>query len=296
MTLQAAIGPKSASTTPPPPAHGGKSNSSSNFSAAIRSSPKLRMMTWRRSHGSKRGALISPFTVNATTEQLKKLFTRAKAWDIRFPREPIWKKHWLKVPEERVRELMSDEKERLEAAMRDDLAPFFAFAEATGFRFNECLLKWSEVDWDVSQIRKKGKGGKLVVTTIDDTIRGILWPLRGHHPEFVFTYVAQMTSKSRGLIKGERYPLNYNGAQKAWRCLRAAAGVEGFRFHDFRHNFGTKFLRLTGNLKLTQRAMNHANLKTTARYAHVLDSEVAEALARYRESLNKSPTDSRKRA
>jgi integrase len=254
-----------------------------------------RLVAWRRGHRGRRGALISPYTVNSTTEQLKKLFTRAKAWGVHFPREPSWRKlHWLRVPEERVQELRSEQKERLDAAVRDDLAPFFAFAEASGFRLNECLLKWSEIDWDAREISKKGKGGRTVKTTIDDTVREIIWPLRGHYPEFVFTYVARMTSKSRGIIRGQRYPLNYNGAKKAWRCLRAAAGVEGFRFHDFRHSLATKILRQTGNIKIVQRVLNHADIKTTARYAHVLDAEVAEALARCRKSLNKSPTNDRK--
>ena len=44
-----------------------------------------------------------------------------------------------------------------------------------------------------------------------DTIRGILWPLRGHHAEMVFTYVANRTRKTQKLIKGERYPITYSG-------------------------------------------------------------------------------------
>jgi integrase len=153
-----------------------------------------------------------------------------------------------------------------------------------------------EVDWDAAEIRKAGKGGAPAVTTIDATIRAILWPLRGYHPVFVFTYVAQRTLKGKGLIKGQRYALTYNGVKTAWQRLRAEAGVEGFRFHDYRHNLATKILRDTGNLKLVQRVLNHADLKTTARYAHVLDSEVAEALARFRESPKKSPINERKRA
>jgi len=66
--------------------------------------------------------------------------------------------------------------------------------------------------------------------------------------------------------------------------------VTGFRFHDFRHDFGTKLLRATGNLKLVQKALNHANLKTTSRYAHVLDGEVAAAMERLAESRKKSRT------
>jgi hypothetical protein len=51
-----------------------------------------RLVAWRRGHSTRGGALISPFTVNDTTEQLKKLFTRAKAWGVRFDHEPEWRK------------------------------------------------------------------------------------------------------------------------------------------------------------------------------------------------------------
>jgi integrase len=258
-----------------------------------------RLVAWRRGHrverGGKRGALIGPFTVNDTTEQLKKLFTRAKAWGVSFPREPRWKDHWLREPEERVRELIGDEGDRLDAATRNDYAPFFAFAHATGLRLNECLLRWSEVDWGGRQIVKLGKGGKRVTTPITPAVREILWPLRGYHPEFAFTYVARRTLKGRGLVKGCRYPITYQGVKTAWRRLRSESGVVGFRFHDFRHNVGTKLLRQTGNLKLVQKVLNHSDLKTTTRYAHVLDSEVAEALTRFRESSNQLPNNIRER-
>jgi integrase len=246
-----------------------------------------RLVAWRRGHRARSGALISPFTVNDTTEQLKKLFTRAKALGVVFDREPRWRKHWLVEPQERVRELVGDEAERLQAATRDDYAPLFAFARLSGFRLNECLLLWSEVDWRARQIRKPGKGGKLVTAPITARIREILWPLRGHHPESVFTYVAERGRDGR--VQGERYPITREGIKTAWRRLRKRAGVSGFRFHDFRHDLGSKLLRKTGNLKLVQRALNHADLKTTSRYAHVLDDEVAEALERVNESPNELP-------
>ena len=223
-----------------------------------------KLVAWRRGHRTRGGALISPFTVNDTTEQLR---------GVRFDHEPQWRRHWLAEPQERVRELSDDEAERLDDATRDDLAPFFAFARASGLRLRECLLRWDEVDWGARQIRKAGKGGKLVTVPITSVIREILWPLRGHHPEFVFTYVAARE-------QGQRHPLTYTGVQTAWWRLRKRAGVAGFRFHDFRHDFGTKLLRETGNLKLVQRALNHADLKSTTRYVHVLDTEVAEAMER----------------
>jgi integrase len=244
-----------------------------------------KLVAWRRGHRVVRSRkprakdappapFISNTTVNrSTTEVLKKLFTRAKAWGVKVDHEPNWKMHWLPEPQERVRELVGDEGDRLAAATRDDYAPFFDFVRASGLRMRECLLKWSEVDWAARQIRKPGKGGRLVTVPITSAVRAILWPLRGHHEEHVFTYVAQRTKKPH--VRGQRYPLTYSGVKITWRRLRKAAGVQGFRFHDFRHDVGTKLLRQTGNLKLVQRALNHADLKTTAKYAHVLDHEVA---------------------
>jgi integrase len=245
-----------------------------------------KLVAWRRGHRSRIGALISAYTVNDTAEQVRQLIGRCKLWGIQFAREPQWQRHKLTEPQERVRELVGDEGERLEAATRDDYAPFFVFARASGLRLKECCtLTWPEVDLGSRQIRKAGKGGKLVTVPITDTIREILWPLRGHHPEAVFTYVAQRTRDGR--VQGERYPLTISGVQTAWRRLVKRAGVTGFRFHDHRHDLGTKILRDTGNLKLVQKARNHSSIRSTVRYAHVLDEDVAAALQRYQESRKK---------
>jgi integrase len=208
---------------------------------------------------------------------LQKIFSRAKEqWGAHFAQEPKWGKHMLKESEEHVRELRADEAEALRQATRPDYMPFMAFARATGLRLRECLLQWSEVDWESRQITKKGKKGRTVTTPITHEIAAILRPLVGHHDVWVFTYVAKQTRGSR--TKRSRYPITYQGAKTEWRRLRARARVTGFRFHDFRHDLGTKLLRKTGNLKLVQRALNHADIKTTVRYAHVGGDQVREAL------------------
>ncbi len=232
--------------------------------------------------------MVTPATVNrSTTLVLKKLFTRAKrTWRYTFPREPIWNDHWLKEPKERVRELKKAEGSALELATRTDYEPVFSFARSTGLRLNECILKWSEVDWETGWITKPGKGGRTVKTAITTTVREILLPLVGHHPEFVFTYQAARVRKKGssykgdglGRARGERYPITYSGLKTQWKRIRKAAGVQDFRFHDFRHDLATKLLRATGNLKTVQKALSHADIKTTTRYAHVLDEEVAEAM------------------
>jgi integrase len=76
--------------------------------------------------------------------------------------------------------------------------------------------------------------------------------------------------------------------------MREVAGVKDFRFHDFRHDFGTKLLRETGNLKLVQKALNHRDIKSTLRYAHGLDQDVAAAVEAVAKSRKKSQTADQK--
>jgi integrase len=246
------------------------------------------LIAWRRGHRDVRNRknpqdcpLIAPATVNLTIMQLKTLFATLR------PRvnEPTWRKLWLPVAQEHPRELMGDEGDRLEAATRDDYAPLFAFAMATGMRQSECLLRWSEVHWGAEQIRKVGKDGKLVTMPITSDIRELLWPLRGHHRDFVFTYVAVRTH--RQWVKGRRYPITRAGLRAHWHRLRKVAGVTDFRFHDYRHDLATKALRATRDIRLVQKMLNHADIRHTLRYAHVLDTEVDEGFEQVAELRRK---------
>ena len=62
--------------------------------------------------------------------------------------------------------------------------------------------------------------------------------------------------------------------------LAERAGLEArVTPHTLRHTFATRLLRETGNLKLTQQALRHSDVSTTARvYAHLTDNDVAEAV------------------
>lgn len=270
-----------------------------------------KLVAWRRGHrvirsrkvkaNAKDAPFITPATVNrTTTEVLKKLFTRAKTWGVAFRQEPRWKDHMLDEPEERVRELIGDEGERLNEATRDDYAPLLAYAHTTGVRKAETLLLWSEVDWGERLITTTGKGGKSIRVAITPAIRALLWPLRGHHPDSVFTYIAARTidkvirGKRYRFVKGERYPITLSGLNSQWKRTRKAAGVSGFRFHDYRHDFASKLMRQEKNPKLVQRALHHADIKTTMRYMHLLDDDVGNAMERLAKSRTKSRTANRK--
>jgi len=243
-----------------------------------------KLVVWRRGHRKwdrDDMPLVSAATVNRTTvELLRRVFGRAREqWGIRFPSAPKWGKHKMSEPQERDRELHGGERKAMELAIRaDGYADAVAFALASGFRLEECLLRWPEVNWFAGKIEKPGKGGRTVRTRITPAVKAILAPLVGHHPEAVFTYIAKRTDPRKGLVRGTRYPLTREGLKTAWRRAKARAGVQDLRFHDLRHDFGTRVQRACGNIKVTQRALNHADIRSTLRYINVTDDEVTAAL------------------
>lgn len=88
----------------------------------------------------------------------------------------------------------------------------------------------------------------------------------------LFTYEAL-----RGRDKGERRPITYEGLKTVFtRDVKPA--VPGYRFHDNRHTAATRVLRVSGNLKIAKELLRHSSITTTAKYAHVMQSDVMEAM------------------
>jgi integrase len=90
-------------------------------------------------------------------------------------------------------------------------------------------------------------------------------------------------------VKGQRYPISKDGLRRVWNAVRKAAelpteGADRFRFHDLRHDFATKLLHTAkadspaAALKKVQKALDHAKITTTMRYAHVTAADVADGI------------------
>jgi len=226
-------------------------------------------VTWRRNQPRQGKAEDKdgnplPKIANATVNRsgvilLKSIFNHAETLGHFFPKKPQWKKHMLKEPKERVRELDTHEAAALDKSVRDDYALWFEFARITGLRRKETLIKWSAVNVFAKRITTIGKQGKEVHTPLTPAVAAILKQCEGHHDTYVFTFICKRPLA--GQVKGQRYPITPEGAKTQWRRLVARAKVKNFRFHDIRHDVGTKLLRQTGNLKIVQKALNHSDIK-----------------------------------
>ena len=149
----------------------------------------------------------------------------------------------------------------------------------TGLRLSETIgLRWRDIDLNTGKVMvRQGKGAKdrTLWTGEEDLAALAEWRERQARecqgsPQAVFT------TKGGGKLE-PRY------IQRMVKRYAAKAGIEkNISPHTLRHSFATDLYRETTNIRLTQKALGHANLGTTQIYTHIVDEELEEALKSFR--------------
>lgn len=222
---------------------------------------------------------VGPATVNRTmTEPLRKVLIRArKIWKVSVE-EIDWAEHMLEEPRERVREASKGEEAKIMAKLERGYEHAVRFAFMNGCRRMEIVgLKKTDLDFFSRQFTVTGKGGRERTIPMNDATYALLWSLKDDPTEYVFTYIAARHDARMKRVKGQRYRITDAGLKTAMRRKTAAAGVENFTFHDTRHTAATRVLRKS-NMKVVQELLGHADIATTARYAHAMKEDVRAAL------------------
>jgi integrase len=145
---------------------------------------------------------------------------------------------------------------RLHAAVL--LAAFYGLRRAS-----VCDLQVRDVDFQAETIGWATKTGQRLVRPLHPRVREALAALAaGRRP-------------SDSLLGYS----DYHSLTTAFRRLVKRVGLgRRFRFHGLRHDFGTRILRKTGNLRVAQEALGHSRITQTERYTHVLADEVNAAI------------------
>ena len=215
----------------------------------------------------KRRQQVANATVNRELMLLSSVLNKMELWGYATPRIKI-NQFKLKEKAENIKYLDSWETaQKIIDAAADHLKPIIYTALYTGLRLSNLLnLKWEEIDFKNGiiniKVKDRGKeGGKNLSIPMIDKLKKIL--------------AAQP--------KINNYVFNYNGKpmttiKHAWTTALRRANVPYVNFHTLRHTAATWILKKTGNLKLTQQILGHADIKTTTKYAHVLDAEKRGAL------------------
>jgi integrase len=238
-------------------------------------------------HFARRRAGRSNATINREIENARAIWRRAESARFDIGEMPDWRALRLKVAERAPRELSAQEEPDLFREMREDIIDVVDFALKSGWRLAEVIgLRWADVNLQSMQAETRIKGGSIVRRPLTATLAAIVARQPKAGP-FVFTYIAQRTrpgfTDKQGRPQparqaGERYPMSKTALRGPFAAAKKAGGVEDFRFHDLRHTRGTRIVRATGSLAAAKEALKHRNLKTTLRYAHVLDDDVRQAL------------------
>lgn len=67
--------------------------------------------------------------------------------------------------------------------------------------------------------------------------------------------------------------------RRFWSNIQTAAKLEGVRLHDLRHSFASFLVSGGASLEMIGKLLGHSQMKTTQRYAHLMDSPLRAGLA-----------------
>lgn len=216
-----------------------------------------------------------PAVANSTIQVLTQLFRKAQQWGLA-PEGPnpcrSIRKYKLRL---RDRHLTRDEYRRLGQTLRDGEAGGWVSAPAaaalrllilTGCRRDEILtLRWDDVDRQARELRLRDSKSGPCMVALTPVLEAVIDGIR----------------RVRGnpwVIVGEAPGSRLKTLKSTWRRVRLRAGLEDVRLHDLRHSYATRALALGESLSMIGKLLNHAQMQSTARYAHVMvDAEKAAA-------------------
>jgi integrase len=228
---------------------------------------------------------VPPGTWRQLRSLLHVVFEHAVELEV-IDRNPVKHKSLKAVkPRDMTRNLSADERAQLEAAIADAeakgpsvkegisaaMARLFRLLALTGCRLSEIrLLRWEHVDLKAAVLRlPTSKTGARVV------------PITPHAVAFLRTEqkrdgVKRITGYVCPAREGEA--LDTGNVQRAWRSLRARAGLADVRLHDLRHAWASTAASLGVAPHVIMRVLGHKRSATLDRYVHPHEDAIRSGL------------------
>ena len=242
-------------------------------------------------------------TVNRKMGSISGVFSRAVEWEY-IDTHPLAKLKQLKVDSKGViRYLAADETKRLRDALdarqdemraeresantwrtyrhrepmpsllelpfTDHLKPMVLVSLNTGMRRGELFdLKWSAVNFDTKTVTVAGATTKTSDTRhipMNKETIGVLETWKKHKGKSPYVFPGQ---------DGGRF----EDVKSAWLKLLERAQIDGFRWHDMRHDFASRLVMAGVPLNTVRDLLGHADIKMTLRYAHLAPGTKAAAV------------------
>jgi integrase len=179
-------------------------------------------------------------------------------------------KYFRELPRQRF--LSLDELQKLNTALLEEPEwwprAYFPLLLMLGLRCGELkAARWADINFEQELLTiAKTKTGRELTLPLPQAALAVLAKLPSRHKsDFVFP-----SSKSKtGHLE---YP-NY-----VWLRIRRKAGIPNIRIHDLRHSTASFLLAQQNSLSLISRVLNHSQIATTQRYAHLALEPIRLAL------------------
>ncbi|MDH4218569.1 MAG: tyrosine-type recombinase/integrase [Candidatus Aminicenantes bacterium] len=221
-----------------------------------------RFIAWRQKEGN------SKSTVNRYLALLKKMLNIAIEEGY-LEQNPVTKIKFFSEKDNLKERILSDEEEkRLIEKSSDHLKSIMTIALHTGMRLGEILnLQWDQIDFQGQSICvEKTKSGRSRTIPINPLLFKELKELRSVNGQSPYVFPNPDTGKPLTTVK-----TGFNAA-----CRRA--GIEGLRFHDLRHTFGSRLVQKGVDIETVRSLLGHSSITITQRYVHSTDDRKKAAV------------------
>jgi len=224
---------------------------------------------------------VAPGTVNRYLGVLKGLFTKAIEWG-KADSNPVKKVKFFKENNARVRYLTGEEEVALIREIPEEHRPIVIVALNTGLRRGELFgLRWENIDFRTGIITiPLSKHGEARHVPMNEVVRETLRKLSSR---MRFDYV--FTSK----IGTPLDPNNF--INRVFKPALKRAEIKDLRFHDLRHDFGSKLTMNGTDIRTVQELMGHKDIRMTLRYSHLSPEHLREAVESLGRRINRGQTD-----
>jgi len=158
----------------------------------------------------------------------------------------------------------------LDCAFADRMTPLILLSLKTGLRQGEAFdLLWQHVNVE-----------QRVIVVVGGTAKS------GNTRTIPMTPLVYETLKAwqqQAPTSTRVFPADNGGrldnVRKSWASILKTAKIEGFRWHDMRHDFASQLVMKGVPLNTVRELCGHAQFETTLRYANLSSSHKAEAVA-----------------
>ncbi|NMZ27584.1 site-specific integrase [Pseudomonas protegens] len=151
----------------------------------------------------------------------------------------------------------------------DHLKPLVLVSLNTGMRRGELFdLKWSTVNFQTKTITVAGATTKTSDTRHIPMNKETVAVLEGWKKQ---------AGKSRYVFPNQEGG-RLEDVKSAWLKLLERAQIDGFRWHDMRHDFASRLVMAGVPLNTVRDLLGHADIKMTLRYAHLAPGTKAAAV------------------